>query len=50
MGPSKKFRTVQISSYTEFFVHLYGFMLLSGSIVPDNHNGAIETFETHSVK
>ena len=33
------------NSYNEFFLHLYGFMLLSGSIESDNHNGAIEKCE-----
>ena len=50
MGPSKNLRSVRLSSYKEFFLHLYGFMLLSGSIESDNHNGAIEKFEKRSVK
>ena len=45
----KNLRSVRINSYKEFF-HLYGFMLLSGSIVSDNHNGAIEKFERRSDK
>ena len=32
------------------FLHLYVFMLLSGSIESDNHNGAIEKFERRSHK
>ena len=32
------------------FLQLYGFMLLSGSIESDNHNGAIEKFEKHTDK
>ena len=50
MGLWKNLRGVRINSYKEFFRHLYGFMLLSGSIESDNHNGAIETFERRSEK
>ena len=38
-------RRVRINSYNEIFLHLYGFILPSGSIESDNHNGAIEKFE-----
>ena len=38
-------RGVRINSYKENFLDLYGFMLLSGSIESDNHNGAIENLE-----
>ena len=50
MGQSKILRTVRISSFTEIFLRLYGFMLLSGSIESDNHNGAIGKFEKRSDK
>ena len=50
MGPLKSLRSVRISSYKEIFGHLYGFTLSSGSILSDNHNGAIETFDSHSDK
>ena len=49
MGPSKHLRRIRLSSYKEF-LHLYGFMLLSGSIESDNHNGAIGKFEKRSDK
>ena len=42
--------SVQINSYKANFLHLYGFMLLSGSIESDNHNGAIEIFDKRSDK
>ena len=42
----KNWRSVRINSYKEIFLHLYGFMLLSGSIESDKHNGAIEKWET----
>ena len=32
------------------FLHLYSFMLLSGSIQLDNHNGAIEKLDKRSDK
>ena len=41
----KNLRAVRINSYNEIFLHLYGFMFLSGSIEYDNENGAIEKFE-----
>ena len=41
----KKLRSVRINSYKEMFLHLYGFMVLSGSIESDNLNGDIEKFE-----
>ena len=44
----KNWRSVRINSYKEIFLHLYGFMLLSGSIESDKHNGAIEKFEKRS--
>ena len=50
MGISKNLRSVLISSYKENILHLYGFMLLSGSIESDNHNGAIGKFEKRSDK
>ena len=37
-------KSVRINSYKEIykeFLHLYGFMLLRGSIESDNHNGDI---------
>ena len=43
----KNVRSVRMNSYKEIFSHLYGFMLLSGSIESDNHNGAIEKFVKH---
>ena len=46
----KNLRSVRLNSYNEFFLHLYGFMLLSGSIECDNHNGAIEKSEKRSDK
>ena len=33
---------------TKNFLHLYGFMLLSGSTEFHNHNGAIEKFDKRS--
>ena len=48
MGPSKNLRCVQISR--KDFFHLYGFMVLSGSIESDNHNRDIEEFEKRSDK
>ena len=50
MAPSKNLGSVRISSYKENFWHSYGFMLLSGSIESDNHNGAIGKFEKRSDK
>ena len=44
MELSKTLTRVRIQSCEEFFLHLYGFMLLSGSIESGNHNEAIETF------
>ena len=38
-------RGVRINSSKENFLDLYGFMLLSGSIESDNHNGTIENLE-----
>ena len=38
-------RNVRINSYKANYLRLYGFMLFSGSIESDNHNGAIEIFE-----
>ena len=32
----------------KIFLHLYGFMLLSGSVESDNHNGAFERCEKRS--
>ena len=46
----KNLRAVRIKSYKEFFLHLYGFMFLSGSIEYDNENGAIEKFKKRSDK
>ena len=46
----KNVRSVRTNSYKENVLHLYGFMLLSGSIESDNHNGAIEKFEKRSDK
>ena len=45
MGLLKNLRSVWINSYKEIFLHLYGFMPLSGSIESDNRNGAIEKFQ-----
>ena len=42
------FTTVRIA--TKKFLHLYGFMLLSGNIESDNHNGAIEILDKCSDK
>ena len=50
MGLLKILRSVRINSYEEKFLHLYGFMLLSGSIESDKSNGAIENFEKLSDK
>ena len=50
MGLLKNLRSVWINSYKEIFLHLYGFMPLSGSIESDNRNGAIEKFEKRSDK
>ena len=44
----KNWRSVRINSYKEIFLHLYGFMLLNGSIESDKHNGAIEKLEKRS--
>ena len=44
----KNLRSVQINSYKEIFLHLYGFMVLSGSIESDKHNRSIEKFEKRS--
>ena len=41
----KKLRFVRIKSYKEDLLYLYGFMLFSGSVESDNHNGKIEKFE-----
>ena len=46
MGLLKNLKGVQIKK----FLHLYGFMILSGSIESDNRNGAIEKFERRSDK
>ena len=46
----KNLRNVRINSYKRSFLHLYGFMLLIGSIESDNHNGAIEKVEKRSDK
>ena len=46
----KNSRSIRINSYKEIFLHLYGFMLLSGSVESDNHNGAIEKVEKRSDK
>ena len=46
----KNARSIRINSYKENFLHLYGFMLLNGSIEYDNHNGAIEKCEKCSDK
>ena len=48
MGLLKIFRSVRINSYKGNFQHLYGFMLLRGSIESDNHNGANEKLEKRS--
>ena len=50
MGQLKYLTSVRINSYKEIFLALYGFMLLSGSIESDNHNGAIEIFDKRSDK
>ena len=46
----KNLRSVRVNSYKEIFLHLYGCMVLSGSIESDNHNGAIEKVEKRSDK
>ena len=46
----KNLRNVWINSYIRSFLHLYGFMLLIGSIESDNHNEGIEKFEKRSEK
>ena len=43
----KNLISVQINSYKDF-LHLYGFMLLSGSVESDNHNETIEKCEKRS--
>ena len=50
MGLLKILRSVQINSYEENFLHLYGFMLLIGSIESDNHNRTTENVEKRSDK
>ena len=42
--------SVRINRCKEYFFFLYGFMLLSGSIESDNHNGAIGKLEKRSDK
>ena len=44
----KNLRSIRINSYNENLMHLYGFMLLSGRIESDNHNGAIEKCKKRS--
>ena len=46
----KNVRSVRMNNYKEIFMHSYGFMLLSGRIESDNHNGAIEKFEKRTDK
>ena len=46
----KNLKSIRINSYKEMFLHLYGCMILSGSIESDNPNGAIEKFEKRSDK
>ena len=48
MEQLKYLTSVWINSYKVKFLHLYGFMLLSGSMESDNHNGAIEIFNKRS--
>ena len=45
MELSKNLRSVRINSYKEIYLHLYGFVLLSGSIESDNHKWASKNFE-----
>ena len=49
MGLLKNLRSVRINSYKDF-LHLYGFMMLSGSIESDSENRGIENFEKRSDK
>ena len=49
MGQLQNLTSVRINSYKEF-LRLYGFILLSGSIKSDHHNGAIEIFDKRSDK
>ena len=39
---------IKFNSYKENYLHLYGFVLFSRSIEPDNYNGAIEKSEKRS--
>ena len=41
---------IRINSTMKIFLHLYGFMHLSGSIESDNHNGHIVKCEKRSDK
>ena len=50
MGLLKILKSVRINSYKENFLHLYGFLLLSGSIEYDNHNRTTENVEKRSDK
>ena len=50
MEQLKNLRSVRMNSYDEFFLRLYGFILLCGSIESDTYNGAIEKFEKRSDK
>ena len=48
MEQLKYLTSVWINSYKVTFLHLYGFMLLSGSMESDNHNGTFEIFDKRS--
>ena len=48
MGLIKNLRSVRINSCKENYLYLYGFVLFSRSIEPDNYNGAIEKSEKRS--
>ena len=45
MGLFKNLRSVRINSYNNFFLYLHAFMLLSGRLESDNHNGTTEKCE-----
>ena len=45
MGLFKILRSIRINSYKDFFLHLNGLLLFSGSIESANHNGDIEKYE-----
>ena len=49
MQKVKNLKSIEINLQRNV-LHLYDFMLLSGSIEYDNHNGAIEKFEKRSDK